>query len=86
VEGGVLSLPDLINRMSTAPARAFHLPGGGLRIGAVADVCVLDVTEPWTVDPARFHSKSRNSPFGGRRVTGRARMTLVAGRIVHDTP
>ncbi|HKV70812.1 MAG TPA: dihydroorotase [Gemmatimonadales bacterium] len=86
VEGGVLSLPELINRMSTAPARAFHLPGGGLRIGAVADICVLDVTEPWTVDPARFHSKSRNSPFGGRRVTGRVRMTLVAGRIVHDTP
>ena len=86
VECGVLSLPELINRMSTAPARAFHLPGGGMRIGAVADICVLDVTEPWTVDPARFHSKSRNSPFGGRRVTGRVRMTLVAGRIVHDTP
>ncbi|HEX4560702.1 MAG TPA: dihydroorotase [Gemmatimonadales bacterium] len=86
VEGGVLNLPELINRMSSAPARAFHLPGGGLRIGAVADVCVLDVTQPWTVDPAQFHSKSRNSPFGGRRVTGRVRMTLVAGRIVHDTP
>ncbi|HEX4634093.1 MAG TPA: dihydroorotase [Gemmatimonadales bacterium] len=86
VEGGVLNLPELINRMTTAPARAFHLPGGGLRIGAVADVCVLDVTQPWTVDPAQFHSKSRNSPFGGRRVTGRVRMTMVAGRIVHDTP
>src|SRR5690242_14785433 len=86
VEGGVLTLPELINRMSTAPARAFHLPGGGLRVGAVADICVLDVSKPWTVDPAQFHSKSRNSPFGGRRVTGRVRMTLVAGRIVHDTP
>ena len=86
VEGGVLTLPELINRMSTAPARAFHLPGGGLRIGAVADMCVLDLSQPWTVDPAHFHSKSRNSPFGGRRVTGRVRMTLVAGRIVHETP
>ena len=86
VEGGGLTLPELIHRMSTAPARVFHLPGGGLRIGAVADVCVLDVTTPWTVDAARFHSKSRNSPFGGRRVRGSARMTLVAGRIVHDTP
>jgi len=47
---------------------------------------VLDVTKPWTVDTAQFHSKSRNSPFGGRRVTGGVRMTLVAGRIVHDTP
>jgi dihydroorotase len=86
VEGGMLTLPELINRMSTAPARAFHLPGGGLRIGAVADLCVLDVEHPWTVDTAQFHSKSRNSPFGGRRVTGRVRMTLVAGRVVHDTP
>jgi dihydroorotase len=86
VEGGVLTLPELVNRMSTQPAKVFHLPGGGLRVGAVADVCVLDVTRPWTVDAAAFRSKSRNSPFGGRRVTGSARMTLVAGRIVHDIP
>jgi len=86
VEGGVLALPELIHRMSTAPARAFHLPGGGLRIGAVADVCVLDVTTAWQVDTSRFNSKSRNSPFGGRRLTGRPRMTLVAGRMVHEAP
>jgi dihydroorotase len=84
VKGGVLTLPELISRMSTAPARLFGLPGGTLRPGAPADVVVLDVTSRWTVDPARFHSKSRNTPFAGRSLTGRAALTVVAGKIVHQ--
>lgn len=84
VGGGVLTLPDLIARMSTHPARVFHLSGGSLAPGAVADVCVLDVTTPWTVDPARFHSKSRNTPFAGRRLTGLSLLTLVGGKVVHE--
>jgi len=83
VQGGTLTLPELIDRMSTAPARTFGLPGGTLRVGAPADVAVLDVAAPWTVDPTRFHSKSRNSPFAGRALTGRAVLTLVAGNVVH---
>ncbi len=69
--------------MSTLPARAFQLSGGTLQPGAPADVVVLDVTAPWTVDPARFLSKSRNSPFAGRSVRGRATLTLVGGKVVH---
>ena len=84
VQGGALTLPELIERMSTIPARAFRLPGGTLLPGAAADVVVLDVAVPWTVDPARFHSKSRNSPFAGRTLSGRAMLTLVGGKIVHD--
>jgi dihydroorotase len=84
VQGGVLTLPELIARMSTIPSRAFRLPGGTLAPGAAADVVVLDVTTPWTVDPARFLSKSRNSPFAGRALVGRAVLTLVAGKVVHD--
>jgi dihydroorotase len=84
VKGGVLTLPELISRMSTVPARLFGLPGGTLRPGAPADVAVLDVTSGWTVDPARFHSKSRNTPFAGRSLTGRAALTVVAGKIVHQ--
>ena len=84
VKGGVLTLPELIARMSTVPARAFRLPGGTLAPGAAADIVVLDVAGSWTVDPARFHSKSKNSPFGGRTLSGRAVLTLVAGRVVHD--
>jgi dihydroorotase len=84
VQGGVLTLPELLARMSTIPARAFRLSGGTLQPGAPADVVVLDVTTPWTVDPARFYSKSRNSPFSGRSLTGRALLTVVDGAIVHD--
>jgi dihydroorotase len=84
VEGGVLGLPDLIQRMSTAPARAFHLPGGSLRTGAPADVTVFDPAERWTVDPSLFVSKSRNTPFAGRDVVGRTRLTIVGGRVIWD--
>lgn len=84
VAGGVLSLAELLARMSSDPARVYHLPGGSLTPGAPADLCVLDVTTPWIVDAAAFQSKSRNTPFDGRKLTGRALVTLVAGRIVFD--
>lgn len=82
VESGLIALPDLLNRMSTAPARIFNLPGGTLAVGAPADVLVFDPKVRWTVDPERFHSKSRNTPFGGRQLTGRAEATIVRGRVV----
>jgi dihydroorotase len=86
VLNGILTLPELIHRMSTAPASVFGLPGGGgtLGQGAVADIVVLDVTAPWTVDPTAFCSKSRNTPFAGRVLMGRATLTLVGGKIVHQ--
>jgi len=70
--------------MSTEPAKIFHLPGGTLAVGAPADVVVLDPAAQWTVDAAAFRSKSRNTPFGGRVLSGRAVLTLVAGKTVHD--
>src|SRR5438128_2874361 len=84
VGGGMLTLPELIARMSTAAAAAFRLPGGSLAPGAPADLVVLDVTARWTVDPAHFHSKSRNTPFAGRTLTGRPVLTLVGGALVHE--
>src|SRR5439155_1359045 len=83
VIGGALTLPELIARMSTAPAAVLRLPGGSLQPGAAADVVVLDITARWTVDPTTFFSKSRNTPFAGRALTGRAVLTLVGGSIVH---
>jgi dihydroorotase len=83
VRGGTLTLPQLVARMSTSPAALFHLPAGTLATGAPADVCVLDVERPWRVEPDRFHSKSRNTPFGGRELVGRAVLTFVAGRPAH---
>jgi dihydroorotase len=84
VETGVIDLPTLIHRMSTAPARAFNLPGGSLAADTPADVTVFDPGAQWTVDPARFRSKSRNTPFAGRVLRGHAIYTIVNGRIVHD--
>ncbi|HET9983515.1 MAG TPA: dihydroorotase [Longimicrobiales bacterium] len=84
VENGVLTLPELIRRMSTNPARAFNLPGGTLPEGGVADVTVLDPGAAWTVDPARFYSKSRNTPFAGWSLRGRAALTIVGGAVVYD--
>lgn len=83
VTGGVLSLPELLQRMSTAPARAFQLPGGTLAPGGPADIAVLDLSTPWMVNPDAFLSKSRNTAFKGRRLTGRAVLTVVAGRVVY---
>ncbi len=84
VEPGLLSLPNLIERMSTMPARIFHLPGGTLAVGAPADVVVLDPEVRWTVEASQFNSKSANSPFLGEELIGRAELTLVDGRPVFE--
>jgi dihydroorotase len=81
---GVIDLPTMIERMSCQPARAFKLPGGTLAEGSPADVTIFDPTETWTVDPTRFRSKSRNTPFQGWELEGRQRMTIVGGRIVWE--
>ena len=82
VETGLLSLADLVTRMSVMPARIFNLPGGTLAPGASADVVVLDPAAAWTVRPEDFFSKSRNTPFAGRRLKGRAETTIVRGQVV----
>jgi dihydroorotase len=79
---GVLSLPELIDRMSTKPARVFNLPGGTLRRGAPGDLVLLDPAARWTVDPTLFYSQSRNTPFAGRELVGRVLRTVVGGRTV----
>jgi dihydroorotase len=81
---GVIDLPTMVERMSCAPARAFGLPGGTLAEGSPADVTVFDPAERWTVDPAAFKSKSRNTPFSGWELQGRPRLTVVGGRVVYN--
>jgi dihydroorotase len=68
--------------MSTMPARIFNLPGGTLARGSAADVVVIDPAAAWTVDPETFYSKSRNTPFAGRKLRGRADATIVRGQVV----
>jgi dihydroorotase len=84
VRRGTLTLPELIARMSTEPARVFKLPGGTLKVGSPADVVVLDPAAHWIVEPSRFKSKSRNSPFVGRQLIGRVDRTIVGGVTVFE--
>jgi dihydroorotase len=84
VRPGALPLDTLISRLSRDPARLLGLPGGSLAPGAPADVTILDPAAEWTVDPARFQSRSRNTPFGGWAVTGRPWKTIVGGGVVWE--
>ena len=70
VRPGLLTLPELIDRMSTRAARIFHLPGGTLATGAPADLFVLDPEALWTVVPEALQSRSRNTPFAGETLPG----------------
>jgi len=83
VAPGIIDVPLLIERMSCAPARVFHLAGGTLRRGAPADVTVFDPAVSWRVEPSRFKSKGRNTPYSGQTLQGRAQRTIVGGRTVH---
>ncbi len=82
VHAGKLSPMRAAERLSMGPARAFRLPGGSLKAGEPADVTLVDPSAEWAIESKRFFSKSRNSPFEGRRVKGRVRATIVGGRVV----
>jgi dihydroorotase len=84
VSAGKLSLTTLVERMSLNPARAFGLKAGTLAEGVAGDVTVVDAAFEWTADPSTFISKSRNTPFGGQALRGRAVLTVVGGKIVHE--
>ena len=81
VRPGLIDLPTAVARMSTDPARLLHLPGGSLAAGAPADITVLDLGRELTVEPSRFLSKARNTPFGGFRLQGAPVMTIVGGEV-----
>ncbi|HEV7397125.1 MAG TPA: dihydroorotase [Pyrinomonadaceae bacterium] len=87
VQRGIITLQRLVELCSTRPAQIFGLEGRGtLAQGAWADVTLLDPQFQWTFDRANSKSKSRNTPFSGRELTGAAVATLVAGRIVYLHP
>jgi dihydroorotase len=78
----VLDLSTLIARLTAGPARVLGLPGGSLAPGAPGDVTVLDLAREHVIEPARFRSKARNTPFGGHAVVGAPWLTVVGGRVV----
>ncbi|MEJ7820281.1 MAG: dihydroorotase [Rubrobacteraceae bacterium] len=83
VLSGELPLPRLIEALSCAPGRWIG-EGGSLAVGVPADVTLVDLSEEWTVERATMVSRSYNSPFLGRRFTGKVVGTFVGGEYVHD--
>jgi dihydroorotase len=79
---GYLSLLQVIEKLSFAPARLLGLAAGQLQIGAAADLVIFNPDRAGRVDPAKFRSKSKNSPFDGRPIQGRVLRTVVDGRAV----
>ncbi|MBA2671105.1 MAG: dihydroorotase [Gemmatimonadetes bacterium] len=84
VHTGRIDISTLIERMSCTPARAFSIPGGKLKVGSAADITIFDDAAEWVVEPKKFLSMSRNTPFGGRTLRGRAVRTIVGGRTVWE--
>ena len=78
-----LTLLRAIELLSWAPSRLLSLPAGRLTKGAAADLLVFDPDRSWRIEPDKFHSKSKNSPFDGQTVQGRVLRTIVDGRLVY---
>lgn len=84
VDDGLLTLSELVRKMSVNPAKILNIPKGTLRPGADADITVLNPGKTWVVDPSNWRSQGKNTPFFGWTLKGKVIMTLVQGRIVHQ--
>jgi len=81
VQPGLLSWPQLVEKMATNPARILGIPKGTFHIGADADVTIIDPARRWTVTESELHSKSKNTPFLGETLTGRVCAVVVGGKL-----
>ncbi|HOZ45865.1 MAG TPA: dihydroorotase [Candidatus Hydrogenedentes bacterium] len=84
VEPGILSIERAVELLTSAPAGILDLKAGEIRDGGKADITVFDPAAEWIVDPAKFQSMSRNTPFAGYTLRGRVRATLCDGVLVHN--
>jgi dihydroorotase len=82
VKPGILTLYSAIEKMTVNPTKILKIKGGDLRIGSTADITIIDPSKEWTVDANEFESKGRNCPFIGWKLTGKALMTIVDGKVV----
>ena len=81
IDPGHLSWPEAIRKLTINPAQLLGISKGTLRPGADADVTLIDPTARWTIDPSQFRSRSRNCPFAGWEVRGRAHTVIVCGEV-----
>jgi len=84
VEKNILTLPQLIEKMSVNPAKIFNLPAGDISIGSSADLAIVDLDKEWVVKKEAFLSKSKNSAFLGRKLKGKVIVTICNGRVAYD--
>lgn len=80
-KAGVLTLPEIAEKMSAAPARILGLDGGEIKEGGVADLTIADIDESFTIEPEKFVSKGKNNPFGGYKLDGVVKYTIVDGEV-----
>jgi dihydroorotase len=81
IEPGHLTWPQLIEKLTINPARVLSIDRGTLQPGADADVTIIDPMMEWTIDPTQFKSKSRNCPFAGWKVRGKAHAVIIGGEV-----
>lgn len=84
VLGGYLTPMQMAEKMSYNPARVIGIDKGSLEEGKTADIVIFDPEKTYTIDAARFASKSRNTPFHGRKVTGAVRATIAGGEVIYQ--
>lgn len=84
VKAGHLTISQLVEKLSTNPARIIGIDKGDISVGHIADLVIADVENPYVIDPEKFISKGKNSPFGGRTVYGRVLLTMVNGEVVYE--
>lgn len=84
VDQNIISLVELVKKMSTVPAQILKISGGTLEVGKSADIAIADTREEYTIDAHKFFSKGKNTPFHGKKVKGKVIYTIVDGRVVYD--
>ena len=84
VKTGIMTFEQLIEKMSVNPANILGIEAGTLKVGAVADIAIVDLDEAWTVDVEKLHGKSKNTPFKNKTLCGKVKKTILSGRIVFE--
>ncbi|MCD8149715.1 MAG: dihydroorotase [Clostridiales bacterium] len=82
VKPGLLTVMQMTEKMSYNPAQILGIKKGVIEVGAPADLTVFDPKSEWVIDPDKFFSKGKNTPFAGRRVTGKVMATVIDGKVV----
>lgn len=83
VDDGILTVNQLVEKMSFNPSNILSLGRGTLKPGSIADITIVDPDKVWTVEAEKLASKSKNSPWLGETMKGRAACTIVSGKVVH---